>query len=300
MTYNYNPRPVTTPKVIQILIWITCLTSVLSVLLQGIFVNYFRMMGPQEFLSLSWYGVTHFYLWQFITYLFIQPGYGLGVLDFSLAISLVFNMYILWMVGSVVWEHLGTGAFLRLYFFSGIFAGLCAFGVISLGETFGDLAGPLPALFALMVVWTMLHPEANLIVFLLFPMKAKWIVATLFGIITLMEFSEMDYVSLAALFGGTLYGYLYGVLVLGLQGPFEFSRPFENFVFEIRDKVKSLFASDSVHSKIYDFKTGKAVVSDDEFVDAMLAKIAKKGESSLTWSERRRLDKIAKRKKQGK
>jgi len=49
---------------------------------------------------------------------------------------------------------------------------------------------------------------------------------------------------------------------------------------------------------VIDMNTGKPLDDDDAFVDAMLAKISKQGENSLSWSERRRLNLISERKMQ--
>jgi len=52
-------------------------------------------------------------------------------------------------------------------------------------------------------------------------------------------------------------------------------------------------------SKIVDFKTGKPVETDETFMDAMLEKIAREGEQSLSRKERKQMDRIAKKKQKG-
>ena len=52
-------------------------------------------------------------------------------------------------------------------------------------------------------------------------------------------------------------------------------------------------------AKIYDFKTGQAILNDEEFMDAMLSKISMYGQSSLSFRrEHFRLKRILKEKKQ--
>jgi hypothetical protein len=50
-------------------------------------------------------------------------------------------------------------------------------------------------------------------------------------------------------------------------------------------------------SKIFDFKTGKAILNDEAFMDACLKKISEYGREGLTFRERWRMRRISKRKK---
>lgn len=61
----------------------------------------------------------HFRLWQLVTYMFIHGGFA----------HIFFNMYALWLFGSVVEQALGTKRYLILYFVTGIGAALLHLGV---------------------------------------------------------------------------------------------------------------------------------------------------------------------------
>jgi len=50
------------------------------------------------------------------------------------------------------------------------------------------------------------------------------------------------------------------------------------------------------HNKVVDFKTGQPILDDDQFMDAMLARISLYGESVLTPDEKNRMRKISERK----
>ncbi len=58
--------------------------------------------------------VTHFYIWQLATYMFLHAGIG----------HILFNMLALWMFGTEFERLWGTRRFLRFYFFCGMGAGL--------------------------------------------------------------------------------------------------------------------------------------------------------------------------------
>src|ERR1700680_2579009 len=59
--------------------------------------------------------VTHFFVWQLATYMFLHGGIG----------HILWNMLALWMFGSEIERTWGTRQFIRFYFFCGIGAGIC-------------------------------------------------------------------------------------------------------------------------------------------------------------------------------
>lgn len=258
-----------TPNAVRALIIATCAISIASAFIDPFIGAY----GPQFLLSLSWAGLAHFFLWQPLSYLFVLPAFSGITLSFF--ISLLFNMYILWFVGSSLVANFGTKSFLKLYLGSGIIGGLITLFVAALIGQNGFLAGPTASIFAILAAWTMLYPDMELLFFFLFPAKAKWIFAGFVAVIGLISLSQSDFMTLTSMLAGILCGYLFTV-----------KKP----------------ASDGVENKIVNIKTGKPVKSDETnddeaFVDAMLEKIGKQGESSLTARERARMDKISKAKR---
>lgn len=291
MTSNFGPSQ--TPQVIRRLIIWTCIISILSALTNNLFVQVFHITGPQELLTLSLYGLKNFYLWQPITYLFTHEASAYGINIFFL-LSLFFEMYVLWVVGSMVHERIGTMRFLTVYFLSGIIAGLLALLVIYLSGHYIVLAGPSAALLALFTLWTMFYPDNIIMLFFLIPMKTVWLFVGVLGIIILTSLSSLDLVGFIFYFSGVLFGYLYGLLALGLKSPFEFTQSFDRKVIQLMDRIRG-GAVDS--SKVVDISTDAEYVSDeDAFVDAMLTKISKHGEKSLSTSEKQRMKKISERK----
>lgn len=287
-----------TPKTITALIFIISLATVCSAALEPLFVNIFKIYGPQEFFGLSWWGLSHYYLWQPLTCLFLQS--ETNGINITFLIALTFNMYLLWLFGSNLIEAYGTGPFLRLFFISGILASLAALMITPANRYFHVIAGIAPSLLAIFVAWAILHRDTQLLLFFLIPIKAKWLLAAVILFAILIPLSELDLVRFVYYFIGILVGYLYSTIAWQKQTPFNFMEKGDDFfiVFGriMRSKIRRLFSSKKEESKIVDIQTGKTVLDDDAFIDAMLAKISRHGEKSLSWQERDRLQKISERK----
>ncbi|HRD55070.1 MAG TPA: rhomboid family intramembrane serine protease [Parachlamydiaceae bacterium] len=278
-----------TPKSLIYLIAAIATTSISATLFSGFFTYFFNSLGPENWLSLSLSGISHFFIWQPITYLFIYNSEGSGI-TISYLIGLSINLYILWLLGSSIIERIGQTSFFKLYFGSGVLSALVSLLFMKITGQNIVLSGFLSALLALLTFWTMLYKEADLRLFVLFEFKAKWLLAAIFIGLLLSALSHFDLPTFMLYFTGALCGYLYGILGYGLKSPFLFLDSFENFLLKIFKK------RDESEGKIIDFRTGKAL-DDEIFVDAMLAKISKHGEDSLTFYEKRRLNEISKRKK---
>jgi membrane associated rhomboid family serine protease len=289
-TADFNYGPSETPKPLLYLIASIGIISILSTLLNGFFSYFLGSAGPEEWLSLSLRGIQNFHIWQPFTYMFTHSSYAAGI-SISYLISLVFNLYVLWILGSAVMERIGLNSFFKLFFISGIISGLVALLLMKVTSSYSlILSGPGPSLLASLSFWTLLYSDATLSFFFIFKLKAKWLSAGIFMAILLSCLSQLDFVLLSFYLTGMISGYLYGVIAHDLKGPFPFLNAFEDFIFGLfKGKTE-------VNSKIVDINTGQAI-DDDIFVDAMLAKISKSGENSLSFYERKRLDEISKRKK---
>lgn len=291
-------KPGSTPKTISYLIAITAIISAGCGLIQNIYSYFFGFPGPQDLLTLSWWGLGQYYFWQPLTYLFVQD-LSLQGITLGFMITLLFEMYILWVMGSIVYEHLNKRAFLLFYFLSGMIAGLLAL-LMSLAEgSTVTLAGPIASLMAILTLWTMLHPESEVYLFFFIPLKAKWLLAGVLGTMLLISFSQVNFVYVVLYLVGALSGYFYGILGKNLRGPFIAWHDFEDRLTDTFIKLQNFFLRQHKivpKSKIYDFDSGENLDSDEKFIDAMLEKISKQGEKSLSWNERRRMQKISERK----
>jgi hypothetical protein len=301
MTYTsqYNWGPENTPSIILRLIIITLVVSLFCALTNSIISSFFNVLGPQELLSLSWYGLFHYYFWQPFTFLFVQDGGSQGI-NLWYLISLAFNMYILWAFGSQLVQQFSAKSFLGLYFGSGLFGAFIALLTMLLVGRYDFLAGPTPSILALITAWTMINLDVEILLFMLIPLKAKWMLAGILGIIVLIDISHLNFVDLAFNLGGALFGYFYALLAWDIPGPFSWmhtlDRRIHRFAAKISQKFRKQSAKKEKKSKVIDLSTGKTTSNDDEFVDEMLAKIARQGEKSLTWQERKRMQEISAKK----
>lgn len=292
--------PTSTPPTLKKLIIFTTVVTLLAAMVQILLDRFNIAPGPIDFLSLSWTGMSNGYIWQPLSYLFIQDTSPNGISIFFL-LTLGFNMYLLWILGTAIIEMKGKNQFLALYFTAGILAGLVAFGMMPLTGNYSRLAGNGPSILALLTVWSMAFAEAEMMLFFLIPIKAKWLVTGILAVVFLTTFSHWDLTNLCLYVAAVLAGYFYAALVWGWRSPFAFTKRFDAWLLQLGFRLRRYLPKGKGNQspnkdKIIDIQTGKSLEKDDAFVDAMLAKISRHGEDSLTWSERRRLKQISEKK----
>ncbi|MBI4830393.1 MAG: rhomboid family intramembrane serine protease [Candidatus Lindowbacteria bacterium] len=228
----------------------------------------FRSDYLSLYLGLNSSRVLHGMVWQPITYMFLH--YDL--------FHLLFNMLVLWMFGCAVEGALGIREFLYFYFFTGIGAGLLSFltgigdGAITIGAS--------GAIFGILVAYGMLFPESIILVFFLFPMRARNAVILFAAIelwMTLTSGPRAGGVARFAHLGGMLFGYLY---------------------LKYEDRVRR-----AVPRMRFSLRSAKRETEMDwmrfmrEEVDPILDKIGREGIHSLSRKERRILKKARGRRK---
>lgn len=138
--------------------------------------------------------------WQLVTYMFMHGGLG----------HLFFNMYTLYIFGSVLERVWGTRKFLLFYFVTGIGAALVHILVQYLTGSFALTVGASGAIYGILMGYAMLYPDSVLT--LIFPpvsMKAKWFVLIFAGIELLLGITGTQAgVAHFAHLGGLVFGYL--------------------------------------------------------------------------------------------
>ena len=285
-----------TPPAIKRLIILTAVVSLFCSLTNGLFYSWFGIPGPTEWLSLSHWGISHYLLWQPLTYLFVYSSGAYGISLFYL-LGLAFTLYILWIIGSEIHSRTGTKPFVRFYLTSGVIAGLLALLTSSATSPYASFAGPAPALLALLTVWAMLHPERELLLFFVFPIKVKWLIAGVLGAITLINLSGLNLPYLVFYLGGALTGYLYAVIAWGLKSPFPITHEVDDILSSFGSKVRHRLSGKKSGEKIVDISTGKSAAGDDLFMEEMLTKISQQGSDALSWRQRRRMERISEKKR---
>jgi len=240
----------------------------------------------QQWLSLSESGIEHLYLWQFITYVFVEP----GPFSFSFFLQLAFNMYILWAFGSSLIERSHPRLFFVLYFGSSLTSGL-----VALAFPHSSLAGSTNPICALLVAWMMFNPGSRLLLFFTHSFKAYWLIAFIIGASLLIHISTGNWLEGATLAISVLFGYLFSLIAWRQQSPFPLLRPFERRFLRLLERKKG--QQPYQRSKIYDIHSGQPILDDDQFMDAMLDQVSRHGEESLTVAEKKRMREISRRKK---
>lgn len=295
--------PEKTPATIKHLIITTCCIAIASAAIQDLFDLFDIFPGPQSYLSLSWWGLQRGYLWQLFSFIFVQET-STG-LSFSFLVALTFSMLILWSIGSAILDIIGKASFLRLYFFGTFAAAILTLLSILITGQYETIAGITPALIILLTVWAMAFPETEILLFFLIPVKAKWLVISVIGAFLLISLSHLDFSSLFLYLFATLIGYGYAVMAHSWYSPFAFTLPFDLWLSRIASFIrrhnplpkKTPKDVKSSEIKIIDLSSRHSSLNDDDaFVDAMLTKISKRGEESLSRSERQRLQNISNKK----
>ena len=226
--------------------------------------------------------VTKFYVWQFVTYMFLHGGFW----------HIFFNMYGVLLFGTSI-EHLwGTKKFLFYYFFTGIGAGITIFVVnFILGGTdiFIPTIGASGALFGLLLAFGILFPNAELLIFFILPIKAKYLVF-LYGAIELtaqISSGGNSGISHLGHLGGLLFGLIFFAISKKRGIKFSAKKMKARMDKEVIEREKILNPDSKKTVKrlsaiLEKLKTGGAdAISDDEYQFIKLTDILHTDESNM-------------------
>jgi len=192
LSYAFGPGPVS-PAVKWII-----LANVAMFLLTQLYEPIVPLLGlrPQAVIERGW-------IWQPATYMFLHGG----------LFHILFNMLGIWMFGTELERMWGTNLFLRFYAITGIGAGLSVLlvGLLPFESTamtyFVPTIGASGALYGLLMAFAMYFPDRPILMFLLFPVPAKYFVLII-GAIAFVS-GPGGQVSNTAHLGGLVFGYLY-------------------------------------------------------------------------------------------
>lgn len=211
---------------------------------------------------------TKFYLWQFVTYLFLHGGFW----------HILMNMFILWMFGSELERTWGSREFLRFYFITGIGAGIFNVLVAAFFQStaFIPIIGASGAIYGILVAYAVLFPDRYVYVYFLIPVKVKYLIAFLIGLEFLATYRPTDGVAHFAHLGGALVGFLY----LKIDWRWKFSK----------------WSPTRVYQNLQDKANAKKQIEEIKImgeVDQILDKINVVGYDNLTKREKRILEKAS-------
>ncbi|MBN1495169.1 MAG: rhomboid family intramembrane serine protease [Spirochaetes bacterium] len=206
-----------------------------------------------------------YYIWQLFTYMFLHGGF----------LHLFLNMYALLIFGIPVEQAWGGRRFLIYYLFTGIGAGIT---ILTINTILGGIDYPIPtigasgAVFGLLLAFGMLFPNAEILLFFIIPMKAKFLVI-LYGSIelySLIASGAQSPVSHAGHLGGLLFGIIY-FLIVRKRG--------------ITFKSKIIKARLSREIDRRQVKTARKESTEEILLENILKKIESSGPASLTDDE---------------
>ncbi len=221
--------------------------------------------------------------WRLVTYMFLHAG----------GFHLIFNMLWLWWMGRSVEETLGPRTFTVIYFGSGIGGALLD---ILFAQFMGInlVIGASGAVFGIMVAFAMLFPRMPIMLILLPPIEARYVVAGLIAL-DLIFLGAADNTARIVHLGGAGIGYL---LMRSQQQGFDLSsliRPIERLWYELKgtyQRPKKSRKSSNLRS-VSDVEIIEE--SEDSELDKILEKISKKGYDGLTKEEKRKLFELSKK-----
>lgn len=167
--------------------------------------------------------IKNFYLWQPITYMFVHAVGPLHVL---------FNMLLLWWLGSDLERYWGSRFFTTYYFVCGIGAALLYCLVVGIYSIVSGnmlpvlvpVVGASGAVFGLMVAYGLIYGERVFYFMLFFPMKAKYFVVILACVEVVLVLNnglgKGDVANLAHL-GGLITGFVFLIIWPRIKGGFK-------------------------------------------------------------------------------
>ena len=295
------------PTMTKNLLVVNVLAFIATFVLERSGIDLTRMLGLHFFLA------SEFHIYQFVTYMFLHGGFT----------HILFNMFALWMFGSVIERVWGPKKFLFYYICCGIGAGFTQELVQYITYSMEDIAayqyvnaggvqmttdayinlwttiGASGAVYGILLAFGMLFPNERLFIIPFpFPIKAKWLIV---GYIAIELFSAMsgpgDGVAHMAHLGGMLFGFLlirYWQKHPDSSSSFGRSRGQEFF-----DNLKRKYDEHQNHQQMKAEHTDPRWESDAEYnarqrknqeeIDAILDKIRKSGYDSLTKEEKKKL-----------
>lgn len=228
--------------------------------------------------------------WTLITYFFTH--------SLERILHILFNMLVLYWFGRLFVEYLGSDKLIAVYVLGGLAGGilyLMAFNLIPNPPDFlsksGGMVGASAAIFAVMVAVATLLPNYTFFLFLIGPVKIKYIAAFYIFLSILGSVGYNAGGDIAHL-GGALMGYIYvKQLQAGINWGYWITATIDWFksLFSPRKHVKVTYRSSNASQKRpKKTKPDPDKVSQEE-IDAILDKISAGGYESLSREEKEKL-----------
>jgi membrane associated rhomboid family serine protease len=213
-------------------------------------------------------------VWTPITYMFMHAG----------VFHILFNMLWLYWMGQIFEEYLGYKRTVMLYLLGGLGGALVFVAAYNLLPTLAannvgaTVVGASASVMAVIIATATLLPNYTIYLFLLGPVKLKWL-ALAYIVIDFLSIAGPNAGGEIAHLGGALFGFIY---IKQLQRGNDWSKPVTN-LFTPKPKVKVVSRNDYVSHK------NTASYPDQDEIDRILDKISHSGYDSLNKQEKETL-----------
>jgi membrane associated rhomboid family serine protease len=225
--------------------------------------------------------------WRFLTYGFVHDTSGIT--------HVLFNMFGLYVFGRDVEHRMGQMEFLRFYLLAIVVGGIVgAVTSFATGQMMVGTIGASGAVIATAVMFACYYPQREILLMFVFPMKA-WVLAVFFVVMDLAgAFGIMDGMGQASNTAFTVHlagaFFALGYYFLGWKLSWLDLTAIANAPERLRQRSRRM------KLKLHDPDRKQAEEADD--ADRILAKIHEQGESSLSASERRTLERYSRRQRE--
>ncbi len=236
-----------TPPIVKWTLMGTLGLTLFTLVFNALFTQVLHLPSPVYFLSLSTWGVHKFFFWQFFSYLFIQPILQAEI-SLGSILRLFFDLYLLWSIGTGMVQMKGTRSFAGLYYGGALFVGLLAYLALYLTGSTVPFAGATMSIYILLIAWTFMAPDAQLLLFFAFPLRAKWLVFGLIGMNLFLDFSNGHFFSFYVTLGALVYAHFYATLAWEMLSPFRVMHPIDKKLIYVKRKLSSHFRRKTSHS----------------------------------------------------
>ena len=231
-----------------------------------------ELSGEKNFLFRSFGLVPNlvwqkFKIWQLFTYLFIHGD----------LLHILLNMFMLWVCGQDLENQWGKKDFFLFYFFCGIGAGFIT--VLFNIHSITPIVGASGAIYGLLIAYGFTYPNRILLLYGLFPIKAKYVVLGFGFVAFIASFStNQSNISHITHLSGMIIGFIFICFNLNFNG-------LKVWCFRLRLK--------NTTKKFFD--TNNETASMKQKVDEILDKLNDSGWESLTDKEEKNLIQASKK-----
>lgn len=270
------------PVAIRILVTLNVAVFVLQVVLGVVSPNAANALVTAFAFYPEWQTAL-FQPWRAVTYMFLHGN----------AFHLIFNMLWLWWMGRAVEETLGPRSFTVIFMGAGIGGALLdiIFAQV-LGINF--VIGASGAVYGIMVAFAMLYPTMPIMLILLPPIQARYVVAGLIALDVLLLGSSDGTARIVHL-GGAGIGYLLMKAQRRGKDLGQWFLPVEQLWYRLRGGFKKKHARPQ-NENMYSVSDVEIVDEAEQTeLDAILEKISREGYDGLTDEEKRKLFELSKK-----